>query len=263
MSDLKIIKAKDLTDLWLKIGESFLAEKKSRRGAGEYFLYMYNLVAEVNSFTADNLYLEDVGYTIKKANHLLRNYIDPAELNNSFKDMKESSDKWASKEIFTDYSIKTKETSKFIKGPCITAVSYKDCEVPTLTIYSRSMEFPRKMTADIFLVHSLAKLIQELLNVKRNIKIIWYVGTLWLKARAGARIYKIFRLPEEVEFVNKEFQENVQDGWNKYVIKESDITYNELVRVRKLYLAKKKNKINRVTGSAEFLKVFRGYLNEQ
>jgi hypothetical protein len=230
-----VIETEYLNQLWFKIGDLFLNETFCLRGAGKYYLYLHNVLMRVKNYNTYELDLRDMGYSSKKINHLLRSYIDPDDFNHCLDDIIYNSKRWRIGGVFTDLPLNLKNNG------CILGMTYKDYKEPTLTVYSRSIEFPRKAMADIILVSSTASLINKIyLGGGGSINIVWYSGTIWMDSYMNAYFHKLALLPYEYKYTNIEFQNNVQRGWDKYIICQEKASYRPLVTVQRLYKEREK-----------------------
>ena len=254
---MRVIEVENLYEMWTEIGRLFLKEEITLRGAGQYFLYLYNVTIESDSSEMYILCLEDMGYSARKITHLLKSYIEPSDVNKCFENMDRDSKKWKLGGLFSDYSIEVKS------GGCILGISYRDYWDPTLTVYSRSMEFPRKALADIMLISSIASLLKERFSPSKKIKIVWYIGTIWISSYVNSYFYKIAMLPYEVKYINDNFQNNSQRGWDRFMVNQDKASYRPLKSAQRRY-KERTGKINEIhqgkLNSDKFLTILKKYL---
>jgi hypothetical protein len=235
MSNLYVIKAPDMHIAWKSINLAMTDPNVGyNKFAVDHFLNLFDTMMVSSSHRCPVITLEQLAYSPKKANHLLRSYLDPGEI-----------DKWLMKLVDTyvkighidsDIILQTKRESKHGNGPCLLGFSFRTRgeDGPTLSAFSRAAELPQKFGADILLASALGQIICDRLGFE-TIRVTWFIASSHIKSRM-ANMFRLFYYPEEnITYGNEEFQKHVEKGWQKFFVDQHPVTYVKLVKLQELY----------------------------
>jgi len=197
-----------------------------------HFLNAFNILLEADHCDTD-LKLEQIGYKRRKANHLLRSYLDPAEYKHWIELIKETTKEYH--RVDSDIVLPTTKNSKHKNGPCLLGFSFRSHIFPVLTVYSRSVELPQPCAADTILIAAIGEHIREELDLD-TVRVHWYIASARLRS-TFANFFRLFVYPfEEFEYLNTEFQKHVEKQWNNILADlEKDVSFSKLVRLRNEY----------------------------
>lgn len=171
----------DLTSLWKGMTQRLLLDPTVwDDGRPPRLLSHANMaIAETSHLEAD---LSWVGFTASRWTRFLNRYID---LKNYWE--------WIEKirpptHGATSRLLRTKEGEGHTGGECLIAMTYRP-EPPTLTLYSREVEFPQRGLLDATLAHLTAEAISQ---GNFDVRIVWLIG--------GAQISLLHSIPYLVTF---------------------------------------------------------------
>lgn len=174
------IKVRNPLEFWEKLGEIVLSDQ-TKKGSMKLFdlkigkrRISYDNRIEIDawpsSFEAKALYWA-VGYELhgNKMSHLVNAYIDEEQF-------KEFQQVYEDKKLNSHFSVgihfKRRPAGK---GGCLSTFEIVgDRKMQTLFLHSKTMEFPKKGTADI----RLCSLLLERLGIK-TIRVVWYLPVIW------------------------------------------------------------------------------------
>ena len=215
---------------------------------GEIILSMFNITISADSHQVQNLTLEQLGYSPAKINHLLRNYVDPAELKSWLKHIVESLKLYGG--VDSDVLLPTIRDSKHTRGPCLLGFSFRTLGGWTLTVYSRSADLPQMFGADVLLASALADLIKDLCpGAPEDIKVKWYIASARVRGWR-ANYYRIHRILDGSDrqrpmvFDHTEFQAYITKSWDKYIAGDYPASFGKLKALKKFYDAARKHTLH-------------------
>lgn len=259
-SSISMKTADDLNIMWHRInmmmanGEGNMHHNMFR---GDHYLNLFDITMVSSSHRCPVMTLEQLAYTPKKANHLLRSYLDPNELHKWLKKIKDTTVNYG--QVDSDIILQTKRESKHGNGPCLMGFSYRSRGGPNLTIFSRSAELPQLFGADCLLASALGHMINETLGVDEDIRVVWFIASARIKSRM-ANLYRIYRYPEPVTYFHAGFQDHIDKGWDKFLVGKHPVTFIKLVRLQELYDHKIKGTFPNKTGQKEFTDFVRNHI---
>lgn len=198
----------------------------------DHYLNAFNILLETDHCDTD-LKLEQIGYTRKKVDHLLKSYLDPAEYKHWVDLIKDTTERYS--RVDSDIVLTTTKNSKHKNGPCLLGFSFRSHVFPVLTVYSRSVELPQAYAADTILIAAIGEHLKEELGLD-NIKVHWYISSARIRSRA-ANFFRLFVYPlKDFEYLSPEFQKHVEKQWNNILADlEKDVSFSKLVRLQKEY----------------------------
>ena len=186
-----------------------------------------------------NFELGDIGYTDNKIAQLVRGYLEKE----SFTAWIELLRHWQKAgSIDADFMFYPKGSHGHDRGPCLTAIGFRDPKMdrPTLTVYSRSSEFPHKFLADLWLLVGVADILTQLKITNRPILIRWFISLTWMDCRT-ANYLRVMRVPIHPPYTNIEkFNFRVEEQWENYIISDKEVSFSTLKNLKRLYKQDKK-----------------------
>lgn len=261
------IKTRNLTTLWTDLMEvlrenpNLVPNGKGFNFRGDFYIHIYDVMFRVKHSTAPGLFLEDVGYSSRgsKIISLIGHYLESDQVNKWITYIKENTDK--NPHVAGDILLRTKQqVKKEIPGGCITSLVYRAAPEPHLTVLSRSIEMPTKGMADMLLVSSICRLLEDRLGVK-DISIRWYFLSAWTRTRT-AFYYVINQWPNEVKFENSLFQAYLDKRWKKYYLSDYEFSFQANIRAKLFYTNKRDGLLTHELDEDAFYVRLKEYLNE-
>lgn len=223
----------------------------------DYYLNAFNILMEADHCDTD-LKLEQIGYTRRKADHLLRSYLDPAEYKYWMRLIKETTEKYH--RVDSDIVLTTTKNSKHKNGPCLLGFSFRSHVFPVLTVYSRSVELPQAYAADTILIAAIGEHLKEELGLD-TVKVHWYISSARVRSRA-ANFFRLFVYPlKDFEYLGSEFQKHVEKQWNNILADlKKDVSFSKLVRLQNEYkrIIIEKKEPEQYTGTNYLVEKLRG-----
>ena len=252
------LKFKDLNAFWEGMSQELVKYPIATRSRGFWHMSLLATTVHCHTHRADQLFLEDIGYTKHKASHLIRTYINPEVFSAWLTRIRDRVIQCG--EVSADSALLLKTSVKHTHGPCLLSITYRSREdQPTLSVFVRSMEFPRKSFADTMLVSSIAEIVKRYLDLPDQLEVIWYIGTARIES-LPAKFYRIYKLPKPVVYTNEDFQKHVQRGWERWVTSTRQASFNKLIRMQKLYQDKVAGRITSESGVEVFIKRLESYI---
>jgi len=187
-----------------------------------------------------NYQLGDIGYTDSKARQLIRGYLDKQTYLDWIAALKKQQTFGS---IDADIMMFPGGSHGHERGPCITAMGFRDTrvEIPTLTVFSRSSEFPHKFLADLWLLTGIAESMNQLQVITpRPIQVRWFISLTWMDCRTinYLRVMKNPIFPPYSKSEEFEFRTNQQ--WDTYIDSDKEVSFSTLRNLKKLHQGGKK-----------------------
>lgn len=195
---------------------------------GEHYMNAFDLFIEAAE-PGNLMYLEELGYTNRKINHLLRTYLIPEEFWNWIAQIKDVTEKH--ERVDSDIMLRTSDNSKHSNGPCLISMSYRSHKKPVLTVTSRSAELPQIFGADTLLIAAIGRILVEELGIG-ELKVQWFISSIRIRSRA-ANFYRLQVYPYPVTYTHPAFQAHVQRQWDR-ILSDQDkkVTFSKLVKLQ-------------------------------
>jgi len=247
------IPVEEVGDSWDILNEILQQEEEAILFRGAWYIQTQDIKIDAVSSRSTFLVLEDIGYAKQKARHLINAYLSPLEFKTWVRRLLDTTVKYGS--VDTDSAMLLRR-GKHTHGPCMIAMSYRTIG-PTLTVYSRALELPRKSLADAMLVSAVGEILREYLELDQ-LGVIWYVGTVYIESRR-AKFRLIHKYPEDAVYQHAKFNKSVHDGFMDWVVGGKEGTYSELLRAQKFYKDKCAGRLGR-TGVDTFVSILREML---
>lgn len=230
--------AKDMKEAFLQLNFLFTTRSivdykpSPHKFRNDYYLNAFNILLEADRCDTD-LKLEQIGYKRRKANHLLRSYLDPSEYKHWIELIKETTEKY--RRVDSDIVLTTTKNSKHRKGPCLLGFSFRSHIFPVLTVYSRAVELPQTYAADTILVAAIGEHIKEELDLD-TVRVHWYIASAGLRS-TSTNFFRLFVYPfQEFEYLNPEFQKHIEEQWNDILaVPEKEVSFSKLIRLKDEY----------------------------
>lgn len=239
---MKLIQTKNLTDVWMRINEllrnhpTLTPNKRGFNFRGDYYLNLEDIYFEAESHIAPGLFLEDLGYTSGKINNLLRRYLDPQQVREWLNTLEYFSSGTRSY-IRGNVMLPTIINNHKPQGGCISGfVIRTPIHSASMTILSRSAEAPTKSMGDILLSAALSQLVCDRLGLK-SLPIRWYFVGIYTRTRT-AFYDVIYNWPKKRPFINHDFQEYLDRGWEKFYLSDYEFSYSASKRAKACLRAK-------------------------
>ena len=198
----------------------------------DHYLNAFNILMEADHCSTD-LKLEQMGYTRRETDHLLRSYLDPTDYKHWIELIKDTTEKYS--RVDSDIMLTTTKNSKYRQEPRLLGFSFRSHVFPVLTVYSGSVEVSQAYGADTILIAAIGEHIKEELDLD-TVTVHWYIPSARISSRA-ANFFRLFVYPfEEFEYLNTEFQKHVEKQWDNILTGfEKDASFSRLVRLQNGY----------------------------
>ncbi len=184
--------------------------------------------------------LGDIGYTDSKAKSLIRGYLNKQRYLDWIAALKLQQTHGS---IDADIMMFPEGSHGHGRGPCITAMGFRDTRVepPTLTVFSRSSEFPHKFLADLWMLTGVAESMNLLSVIEPSpITVRWFISLLWMDCRT-VNYLRVMKNPIQPPYSNDEkFEFRAQEQWEKYIDSDKEVSFATLRNLKKLHRGGKK-----------------------
>lgn len=198
------------------------------------------ILLEFNHTEYMNYQLGDIGYTDSKAKSLIRGYLNKEKYLEWIAALKLQQTHGS---IDADIMMFPEGSHGHGRGPCLTAMGFRDTRVeqPTLTVFSRSSEFPHKFLADLWLLTGIAESMNLLSVIEpRPIMVRWFISLLWMDCRT-INYLRVMKNPIHPPYSNDEkFEFRTKEQWETYIDSEKEVSFSTLRNLKKLHQGQKK-----------------------